>query len=326
MSAPGGARGRSPSRHRLGQARPRRRRRRAPAAITLHVNGRDPARRTRAAKLSPLTAAVHRARPCRAVRGGRDASSSALPRHKMVKRTVTPRGGRRRALAGALGQAAGAATRPLRGAGHRRSRAPRLPRWTRQDDAVQRRAAARALRPDAERSCATCSSQAAALHYVVPRTGVYDDGTGARGDGLAQGSGHGAHLHRQRRRVHRPAHGQRRLQGPPPAGRPPRRGAPGPAGAGPDQRHARSSGSTTCPRASRRRRPSAGASASTPRRRARTPRAWSTRTTSSAATPSTATLDVPTYNASHGCLRVPIPNARSIYDWLRIGDVVWVES
>jgi len=35
--------------------------------------------------------------------------------------------------------------------------------------------------------------------------------------------------------------------------------------------------------------------------------------------------DVPAYNASHGCLRVPIPNARSIYDWLRIGDVVWVE-
>jgi lipoprotein-anchoring transpeptidase ErfK/SrfK len=37
-------------------------------------------------------------------------------------------------------------------------------------------------------------------------------------------------------------------------------------------------------------------------------------------------VDVPPYNASHGCLRVPIPNARSIYDWLRIGDVVWVEA
>ena len=34
---------------------------------------------------------------------------------------------------------------------------------------------------------------------------------------------------------------------------------------------------------------------------------------------------VPPYNASHGCLRVPVPNAREIYDWLRIGDVVWVE-
>ena len=32
--------------------------------------------------------------------------------------------------------------------------------------------------------------------------------------------------------------------------------------------------------------------------------------------------DVPTFPASHGCLRVPVPNARSIYDWLRIGDRV----
>jgi peptidoglycan hydrolase-like protein with peptidoglycan-binding domain len=28
---------------------------------------------------------------------------------------------------------------------------------------------------------------------------------------------------------------------------------------------------------------------------------------------------VPTYNASHGCLRVPVPDARSIYDWVRLG-------
>jgi hypothetical protein len=34
---------------------------------------------------------------------------------------------------------------------------------------------------------------------------------------------------------------------------------------------------------------------------------------------------VPTYNASHGCLRVPIADARTIYNWLRIGDVVWVQ-
>jgi len=31
---------------------------------------------------------------------------------------------------------------------------------------------------------------------------------------------------------------------------------------------------------------------------------------------------VPTFPASHGCVRVPIPNARSIYAWLRIGDRV----
>jgi len=35
-------------------------------------------------------------------------------------------------------------------------------------------------------------------------------------------------------------------------------------------------------------------------------------------------VSVPPYNASHGCLRVPIPNARYIYDWVRMGDVVHV--
>jgi hypothetical protein len=35
--------------------------------------------------------------------------------------------------------------------------------------------------------------------------------------------------------------------------------------------------------------------------------------------------EVPTFNASHGCLRVPIPDAAAIYNWVRIGDVVWVE-
>ena len=31
---------------------------------------------------------------------------------------------------------------------------------------------------------------------------------------------------------------------------------------------------------------------------------------------------VPTFPASHGCVRVPVPNAFSIYSWLRIGDRV----
>jgi peptidoglycan hydrolase-like protein with peptidoglycan-binding domain len=31
-------------------------------------------------------------------------------------------------------------------------------------------------------------------------------------------------------------------------------------------------------------------------------------------------VEVPTYNASHGCLRVPIPDARAIFDWIRVGD------
>jgi peptidoglycan hydrolase-like protein with peptidoglycan-binding domain len=33
---------------------------------------------------------------------------------------------------------------------------------------------------------------------------------------------------------------------------------------------------------------------------------------------------VPAYPASHGCLRVPIPDAWSIYNWVRMGDVVRV--
>ena len=33
---------------------------------------------------------------------------------------------------------------------------------------------------------------------------------------------------------------------------------------------------------------------------------------------------VPTYPASHGCLRVPIPNAWSIYSWIDFGDKVFV--
>lgn len=31
---------------------------------------------------------------------------------------------------------------------------------------------------------------------------------------------------------------------------------------------------------------------------------------------------VPTYPASHGCLRVPVPDARSIFDWIRVGDQI----
>ena len=35
--------------------------------------------------------------------------------------------------------------------------------------------------------------------------------------------------------------------------------------------------------------------------------------------------DVPTYNASHGCLRIPIPDARTAYNWIRLGDRIFVE-
>jgi len=32
--------------------------------------------------------------------------------------------------------------------------------------------------------------------------------------------------------------------------------------------------------------------------------------------------DVPSYNASHGCLRVPIPDAYAIYSWVQLGDQI----
>jgi peptidoglycan hydrolase-like protein with peptidoglycan-binding domain len=32
--------------------------------------------------------------------------------------------------------------------------------------------------------------------------------------------------------------------------------------------------------------------------------------------------DVPTYAASHGCLRIPIPDAKPVFDWLSVGDPV----
>jgi hypothetical protein len=35
-------------------------------------------------------------------------------------------------------------------------------------------------------------------------------------------------------------------------------------------------------------------------------------------------VSVPNYPASHGCLRVPIPNAAEIYEWVDIGDPIWV--
>jgi len=34
--------------------------------------------------------------------------------------------------------------------------------------------------------------------------------------------------------------------------------------------------------------------------------------------------DVPSYAASHGCIRVPIPNAVSIYNWIDLGDAIYV--
>jgi L,D-transpeptidase-like protein/putative peptidoglycan binding protein len=34
--------------------------------------------------------------------------------------------------------------------------------------------------------------------------------------------------------------------------------------------------------------------------------------------------EVPTYAASHGCIRIPIPNAAAVYRWIRLGDRIFV--
>ena len=34
---------------------------------------------------------------------------------------------------------------------------------------------------------------------------------------------------------------------------------------------------------------------------------------------------MPAYNASHGCLRIPIPNAITVYNWINLGDRIIVE-
>ena len=34
--------------------------------------------------------------------------------------------------------------------------------------------------------------------------------------------------------------------------------------------------------------------------------------------------DVPTYAASHGCIRIPIPDAAMVFRWVRLGDRIFV--
>jgi lipoprotein-anchoring transpeptidase ErfK/SrfK len=33
---------------------------------------------------------------------------------------------------------------------------------------------------------------------------------------------------------------------------------------------------------------------------------------------------VPAYAASHGCIRIPIPSAKAVYRWIRLGDPIYV--
>jgi lipoprotein-anchoring transpeptidase ErfK/SrfK len=32
--------------------------------------------------------------------------------------------------------------------------------------------------------------------------------------------------------------------------------------------------------------------------------------------------EVPVFAASHGCLRIPIPDAISVFRWIKVGDIV----
>ena len=33
---------------------------------------------------------------------------------------------------------------------------------------------------------------------------------------------------------------------------------------------------------------------------------------------------VPDYAASHGCIRIPIPSAKTVYGWVSLGDTIYV--
>ena len=162
-------------------------------------------------------------------------------------------------------------------------------------------------------SCGCCSAASpTALLDVAQRDLRQRDRTG--GDGVAQDDRHGAHVQRVRGRGARSGRGSRRLPGPLPQARAPRRGRSRQQvmalidNGGVER-------STRSPRASRDA-DDLGSSASTARTPGTTPRAWCTRSTSSAATRSTDTTSVPTYPASHGCLRKPIPDACPIFNWI----------
>jgi lipoprotein-anchoring transpeptidase ErfK/SrfK len=36
-------------------------------------------------------------------------------------------------------------------------------------------------------------------------------------------------------------------------------------------------------------------------------------------------VSVPPYNASHGCLRIPLADAAATFAWIRLGDEIFVE-
>ena len=165
-------------------------------------------------------------------------------------------------------------------------------------------------------------SRLAKLRYAVARSGHFDASTGRAVVAYRKMRGWSRIGVASRDVMRGLVAGKGALQGEVPRARQARRGRPLAPGAGAAPRpQGRPHLHDVVGQEPRRRRCSA-ASRSTSARSAPTRSGWCTRATSSAATRSTATTYVPTFPASHGCLRVPVPNAFSIYNWLRIGDRV----
>ena len=193
-------------------------------------------------------------------------------------------------------------------------------------DGPRERSCARAPGPArAARRCGSCRPSSPRCTTSSPRTGVYDAGTGRAIMAWRKVAGLLAHLRRHRGRLRRPAQGPRQVQGPPPRRRPPRRGAAELAGARADRRR---QGRADLPHVLGR-----AGDADRPRQ---VPRLHE---------------DAGHQRQGHGRLELLHPRLRdprlrlgaavqrqprlparagrrtraSIYDWLRIGDVVWVE-
>ena len=190
-------------------------------------------------------------------------------------------------------------------------------------DAVQpvRRPAAHAARP-----CGSCRPSSPAMHYVVPRTGVYDSGTANAVMAWRKVAGMSRTYVGDVRRLLRPARRQRASS----RSATPRTATTSRRGSTPQVLALIDGG-----KVQRIYHTSSGAP-STPTVRGKFRVYLKTPGTNAKGMVDSnyfirgyaihGYASVPPYNASHGCLRVPVANARAIYDWLRIGDVVWVEA
>ena len=146
----------------------------------------------------------------------------------------------------------------------------------------------------------------------------------ARGDGVPQGQRDGAQLPGRPGDLQDARRGQGRLPAAVPERRQARRGRHLQAGDGARRRR---QAEVRLPHRDRRRGDAVGPgrrSPSTARTRATTRSGCTTRSTTTAARRPTATHSVPPYPASHGCIRNPIPDSVFIYNWIDLGDKMYV--